>query len=178
MQKYNFPSNEAIVSHLITKLSSPQWLPLIILKKGSLGPGSVVWTESRGVGPSTPPVQTLARAGKVSRSHFLRLHFPAPLSCPLRPAVSASPTAESSAPALYPRSLAVGQSPSVRPSVSPRLRCRAHPDAAGPPPPLRAALPTALFIAGAAHHVPAPPRGLGAVAPPRAAPRRPALRKR
>ena len=57
MQKYNFPSNEGIVSHLITKLSSPQWLPLIILKKGSLGPGSVVWTESRGVGPSAPSVQ-------------------------------------------------------------------------------------------------------------------------
>ena len=61
--------------------------------------------------------ETLARAGKVSRSHFLWLHFPAPLPCPLRPAVSASPTPESSAPALYPRSLTVGQCPSARPSV-------------------------------------------------------------
>lgn len=172
MQKYNFPSNEGIVSHLITKLSSPQRLPLIILKEGSLGPGSVVWTESRGVGPSTPPVQTLARAGKMSRSHFLRLHFPAPLSCPLRPAVSASPTAESSAPALYPRSLAVGQSPTVRQSTPalPRSPRRRWSTSAAP----RRAPNRALYSRGRAPRArPAPgPWGCSA------APRRPALPKR
>ena len=120
MQKHSFPSNEGAVSHLIPKLSSPQWL--IILKKWSLKRSSAVWTEPSRVGPSSSPSvrpDTSPWPGgcSVHTSPVSISQLPGP-DLWVRPSRSHPPP--SPLPHTAPRSFPVCRSPCVRLSVRPR----------------------------------------------------------